>query len=180
MQIDIVSTLLSSTLYKGSMSTTINFTNFPNCYSTLLSTFLDERRQKYKDISLGKEKAPLYEEALRDLTQDSLADCYSSRIKSRVRDAIEDQSTAAEAISLFERRARRLLQSACEFICLHRSIKLLYLEHNVLTTYVAFLDIEKLIEHRPPLDKLSFWSRPAIPQRELCSICDCSDDTDRI
>lgn len=30
----------------------------------------------------------------------------------------------------------------------------------------GILDMEKLIEHRPPLDKLSFWKRPAIPQRE--------------
>ncbi len=29
----------------------------------------------------------------------------------------------------------------------------------------GFLDMEKLIEHRPPLDKLGFWKRPAIPQR---------------
>lgn len=34
---------------------------------------------------------------------------------------------------------------------------------------LGFLDIDKLIEHRPPLDKLSFWKRPAIPQRmSLC------------
>jgi hypothetical protein len=25
--------------------------------------------------------------------------------------------------------------------------------------------MEKLIEHRPPLDKLGFWKRPAVPQR---------------
>ncbi|KAK4233025.1 hypothetical protein C8A03DRAFT_39296, partial [Achaetomium macrosporum] len=31
----------------------------------------------------------------------------------------------------------------------------------------GFLDIEKLIEHRPPLDKLGFWKRPAIPQLAL-------------
>ncbi|SPQ20773.1 c9995225-d21e-49de-9587-fd45d7d956d4 [Thermothielavioides terrestris] len=31
----------------------------------------------------------------------------------------------------------------------------------------GFLDMEKLIEHRPPLDKLGFWKRPAIPQLAL-------------
>lgn len=29
---------------------------------------------------------------------------------------------------------------------------------------IGFLDIDKLIEHRPPLDILGFWKRPAIPQ----------------
>lgn len=34
---------------------------------------------------------------------------------------------------------------------------------------IAFLDIDKLIEHRPPLDNMPFWKRPAIPQRERFS-----------
>ena len=36
----------------------------------------------------------------------------------------------------------------------------------------GFLDMEKLIEHRPPLDKLSFWKRPAIPQRKSRTVPD--------
>ena len=35
---------------------------------------------------------------------------------------------------------------------------------ETLLNSAGFLDIEKLIEHRPPLDWQSFWNRPAIPQ----------------
>lgn len=31
----------------------------------------------------------------------------------------------------------------------------------------AFLDLDKLIEHRPPLDNMSIWKRPAVPQRKV-------------
>jgi hypothetical protein len=45
-------------------------------------------------------------------------------------------------------------------------------EHNVLKRRArmlllsaGWLDLDKLIEHRPPLDDLSFWKRPTTPQR---------------
>jgi hypothetical protein len=48
-----------------------------------------------------------------------------------------------------------------------------YTSHLILSNstannfFLGFLDIEKLIEHRPPPDKFGFWKRPAIPQREF-------------
>jgi hypothetical protein len=47
--------------------------------------------------------------------------------------------------SLVERRARMLLQSA------------------------GFLDVDKLIEHRPPLGRFAFWNRPPMPQLSLAA-----------
>ncbi|RAL11933.1 uncharacterized protein BO97DRAFT_478319 [Aspergillus homomorphus CBS 101889] len=35
---------------------------------------------------------------------------------------------------------------------------------RILLQAVGFLDMDKLIEHRPPLEDLGFWARPAIPQ----------------
>lgn len=46
----------------------------------------------------------------------------------------------------FRRRVRMLLQSA------------------------AWLDVDKVIEHRPPLNEVGFWKRPTQPQRESCKI----------
>jgi hypothetical protein len=37
-------------------------------------------------------------------------------------------------------------------------------------TVLGFLDIDKLIEYRPPEENLSFWKRPVAPQREKAPI----------
>lgn len=83
-----------------------------------------------------------YLEALRRSAQGMASDQKSSHVKTAIRQAIEDRPY--EIID--RRRARTLLQA------------------------VGFLDIEKLVEHRPPLDDLSFWKRPAIPQLKLDSV----------
>lgn len=40
--------------------------------------------------------------------------------------------------------------------------------NRYLTTPLAFLDMEKVIEHRQPLDKTVSQRRQASPQRKLC------------
>uniref|UniRef100_A0A0D2Y5A2 Uncharacterized protein n=1 Tax=Fusarium oxysporum (strain Fo5176) TaxID=660025 RepID=A0A0D2Y5A2_FUSOF len=47
------------------------------------------------------------------------------------------------------------------------STKLEGMEHRawILLQAAGFLDMEKLIEHRPPPDMFGFWKRPAIPQQ---------------
>ncbi|KAI0874388.1 hypothetical protein GGS24DRAFT_345776 [Hypoxylon argillaceum] len=83
-----------------------------------------------------------YLEALQRSALDLASDQKSSQIKGAIRQAIESRPSEGNA----RRRTRMLLQA------------------------VGFLDIEKLVEHRPPLDELSFWKRPAIPQLELESV----------
>ncbi|TGJ84461.1 hypothetical protein E0Z10_g4333 [Xylaria hypoxylon] len=83
-----------------------------------------------------------YLEALHQKAQDMASDQRSSRLKTAIRQAIEHRPNE----ETIRRRTRMLLQA------------------------VGFLDIEKLVEHRPPLDELSFWKRPATPQLELKSV----------
>ncbi|KAE8351976.1 hypothetical protein BDV28DRAFT_149485 [Aspergillus coremiiformis] len=80
-----------------------------------------------------------YKEALKNVILDTRAEYYSLKIKEEVR----GQLRTIPRHSGIELRARTLLQNA------------------------GFLDIDKLIEHRPPLDELGFWKRPAIPQLTL-------------
>ena len=39
---------------------------------------------------------------------------------------------------------------------------------TMLLLSAGWLDLDKFIEHRPPLDELSFWKRPKLPQRRQC------------
>ncbi|KAI9868519.1 MAG: hypothetical protein M1813_005963 [Trichoglossum hirsutum] len=87
--------------------------------------------------------------------QEQLDTWYINALQSRARDFYADQRSEAMKASIrkdlaerrkdtvLERRARVLLQSA------------------------GFLDIDKLIEHRPPLENLPFWKRPPTPQLTL-------------
>ncbi|KAI9768916.1 MAG: hypothetical protein M1840_004512 [Geoglossum simile] len=111
-------------------------------------TFVDQVSQESRAFAIryGKMRencvpnaGKQYKDALRDRSLDVNADSHSSELKSGLRASLEDRQPS----TLIERRARMLLQSA------------------------AFLDIDKLIEHRPPLNNTSFWNRPAIPQLAL-------------
>ncbi|KAI9933669.1 hypothetical protein MW887_008142 [Aspergillus wentii] len=75
----------------------------------------------------------------KQLKRDSRIDEESKKIKSGVRKNLP----TIPRYSGIEQRACMLLQAA------------------------GFLDIDKHIEHRPPLEKLGFWTRPAIPQLTL-------------
>ncbi|KAI1122935.1 hypothetical protein F5Y10DRAFT_286645 [Nemania abortiva] len=83
-----------------------------------------------------------YIEALQQSALAMASDQKSSQLKGAIRQAIESRPHEDKA----RRRTRMLLQA------------------------VGFLDMEKLVEHRPPLDELSFWKRPAIPQLRLQSV----------
>ncbi|KAE8420152.1 hypothetical protein BDV36DRAFT_307202 [Aspergillus pseudocaelatus] len=85
-----------------------------------------------------------YKEALKRVILDTRAEYFSKKIKEEVR----EQLNTIPRLSGVKLRAWMLLQNA------------------------GFLDIDKLIEHRPPLDKLSFWKRPAIPQLKLSNFDD--------
>lgn len=80
-----------------------------------------------------------YVGALQRSALDIASNQRSSQIKIEIRQAIESRPSEEEA----RRRTRLMLQA------------------------VGFLDIDKLVEHRPPLDDMSFWKRPAIPQLKL-------------
>ncbi|KIW99884.1 uncharacterized protein Z518_10812 [Rhinocladiella mackenziei CBS 650.93] len=67
-------------------------------------------------------------------------DLKADRISSKIKQSLREE---VQGTPLLEERVRLLLQSA------------------------GLLDIEKLIEHRPPLDGWQFWRRPGVPQLTL-------------
>ncbi|KAI1424342.1 hypothetical protein F5Y12DRAFT_797314 [Xylaria sp. FL1777] len=116
------------------------FDTFIDQVSEASRAFADEVA-KWKNRD-GEFATESYLEALQRSAQDIASDQKSTQIKTAIRQAIESRPN--EEIS--RRRTRLLLQA------------------------VGFLDIEKLVEHRPPLDELSFWKRPAIPQLRLDTV----------
>jgi hypothetical protein len=93
-----------------------------------------------------------YEQALRDMGRDIEASEESESLKGEIRDILAGKSSSNFVLELvlieierkrytvIQRRARMLLQSA------------------------GFLDIDKLIEYRPPEELVTFWKRPVAPQ----------------
>jgi hypothetical protein len=77
---------------------------------------------------------------LQDIARKFVANSQSKTLKEEIKQYLEELPREEDHV---RRRARMLLQSA------------------------GWLDIDKLIEHRPPLDGVSFWKRPMPPQREL-------------
>ncbi|KAL4969277.1 uncharacterized protein BDV14DRAFT_210461 [Aspergillus stella-maris] len=67
----------------------------------------------------------------------------SSQLKAEIRSELEEHLEELVSEPRTHRRTRMMLQA------------------------LGLLDMEKLVEHRPPLDKLSFWKRPAFPQLRL-------------
>ncbi|KAJ2985487.1 hypothetical protein NUW58_g5506 [Xylaria curta] len=121
--------------------------NFVHGYDTFIDQVSEASRAFADEVAKWKEqedKLPrgTYIEALARSAQAMETDRKSSQIKTAIRQAIEDQPEE----EIDRHRTRMLLQA------------------------VGFLDIEKLVEHRPPLDDLSFWKRPAIPQLKLDSV----------
>ena len=78
------------------------------------------------------------ETILQDIARKFRANEQSKALKKEIKKALEARVREHDVL---ERRARMLLLSA------------------------GWLDLDKLIEHRPPLDDLSFWKRPTTPQR---------------
>jgi hypothetical protein len=114
------------------------FDTFIDQISEESHAFADKVRQ-WKD---GNDRvvAADYIQNLRQSAELEAAEHQKARLKQEIRDSLEYlQPDKAPA----RRRARLLLQS------------------------LGLLDIDKLVEHRPPLDDYSFWKRPAVPQLKL-------------
>ena len=113
-------------------------------------TFIDqvcEGSREFAEIVGGmkdkreQEQGSTYMQALKQSTHYVKTERESSRLKAAIREATEEHKLEP----LLHRRTRMLLQG------------------------IGLLDIEKLVEYRPPLDEVSFWKRPAIPQLHLVS-----------
>ena len=76
--------------------------------------------------------------ALQDIARMFRANQQSKALKEEIKEALRARVRDQDVL---KRRARMLLLSA------------------------GWLDLDKFIEHRPPLDDLSFWKRPTTPQR---------------
>lgn len=77
---------------------------------------------------------------LYELARKLQANEQSKALKLEIQSAVQD--ALAQKETMITRKTRMLLQSA------------------------GWLDIDKLIEHRPPIDGASFWKRPSTPQRK--------------
>lgn len=75
---------------------------------------------------------------LQDIARKFRANEQSKALKKEIKTALEARVRDHDVL---KRRARMLLLSA------------------------GWLDIDKFIEHRPPLDDVLFWKRPTTPQR---------------
>ncbi|KAH7420192.1 hypothetical protein BKA64DRAFT_700188 [Cadophora sp. MPI-SDFR-AT-0126] len=113
----------------------------------IIHTLRTWRGEEYSQVSLKEDqlcygsKIPFAHLGLETFLGRS-TDLKSTKMQS-ARDSIKStMRTAASRGSYpkFERIAHTLLQAA------------------------AFLDVDKLVEHRPPLEKLEIWSRPRVPQ----------------
>ncbi|RYC56450.1 hypothetical protein CHU98_g9750, partial [Xylaria longipes] len=121
--------------------------NFVHGFDTFIDQVSEASRAFADEAAKWKEgrsefEGESYLEALQRSAQGMASDQKSSQVKTAIRQSIESRPNE----KVDRRRARMLLQA------------------------VGFLDIEKLVEHRPPLDELSFWKRPAIPQLKLDSV----------
>ncbi|UNI15712.1 hypothetical protein JDV02_002218 [Purpureocillium takamizusanense] len=85
----------------------------------------------------GFDPPTVYEAALSDVIRERKAELVSTHLKASVRKALEADTPT---LSRPQQRAWMLLQAA------------------------GLLDIDKLIEHRPPPDGLRYTKRPAVPQ----------------
>lgn len=124
------------------------YDNFIHGFDTFVDQVSEESRQfagqvrMMKDQEKGRVKPRAKQDyvlALEKSAQGAIAEHKSSQLKAAIREAVEDQEPELP----LRRRTRMLLQA------------------------IGLLDIEKLVEHRPPLDNLSFWKRPAVPQLQL-------------
>lgn len=79
---------------------------------------------------------------LQNIARQFRANQESKALKKEIKEALEARIRDHDVL---KRRARMLLLSA------------------------GWLDLDKFIEHRPPLDELSFWKRPTTPQRRQIS-----------
>ncbi|KAH7134603.1 hypothetical protein B0J13DRAFT_560762 [Dactylonectria estremocensis] len=103
-----------------------------------------EEKKKREPYEYYTHTYPTHMTALKDSVADHIAEHSTSKTKAAVRKSIK----AVPRLKGMEHRAWTLLQAA------------------------GFLDIEKLVEHRPPLGKFGFWKRPAIPQLALSKFDD--------
>lgn len=118
--------------------------NFVHGFDTFIDQVSEASRAFADEVAKWKEKKSEstvedYVEALQRSALDIASNQKSSQIKIEIRQGIESRPREEDV----RRRTRLLLQA------------------------VGFLDIDKLVEHRPPLDDMSFWKRPAIPQLKL-------------
>ena len=76
---------------------------------------------------------------LQNLARQFRANQISGRLKDEITETLRVRPIE---LDISKRRARMILQSA------------------------GWLDIDKFIQHRPPIDKVGFWKRPTAPQRK--------------
>ncbi|KAK6528282.1 hypothetical protein TWF281_009528 [Arthrobotrys megalospora] len=115
-------------------------------------TFMDQVNKDSRDFAERIEKTKNsrektgnqdYKEAVEFALKNATTERNTSKLKGEIKQAIESETSIRKREDDIHRRTRMLLQAT------------------------GLLDIEKLVEHRPPMDKMSFWKRPAIPQLAL-------------
>ncbi|KAM0249758.1 hypothetical protein ACHAP5_002627 [Fusarium lateritium] len=104
-----------------------------------------EQQSKYKQNLFTRSKS-YGQKTTRDALIDGISDRVTQQASDRIKTEVRESINTITKLKGVENRAWMLLQAA------------------------GLLDIEKLIEHRPPPDKFGFWKRPAIPQLTLAEV----------
>lgn len=122
------------------------YDTFVDAVSHTSRRFTQRYNSTHEQVDAGgnaeKDPLPSYTEALADRGWDIFAELKSADMKGEIRASLASED-AFEDIP--RRRARMLLQSA------------------------QFLDIDKVIEYRPPEKLFTFWKRPPTPQLSVHS-----------
>lgn len=119
------------------------------CSTVSTTSLCDACRFSNSSVDLAQEKAREMNQTytgeyvpkdaiLQSIARQFRANQQSKSLKKEIKEALEARIRDHDVL---KRRARMLLLSA------------------------GWLDLDKFIEHRPPLDELSFWKRPTTPQR---------------
>jgi hypothetical protein len=122
--------------------------SFIHGFDTFIDQVSEDSRQLAEDVASSKKEArgtepSTYIEALARSTQEKAAEARRVGLRQEIRRDVETIAEREAPEPLLRRRVRSLMRA------------------------LGLLDIEKMVEHRPPLNRLSFWKRPAVPQLRL-------------
>jgi len=122
--------------------------SFIHGFDTFIDQVSEESRQFAEHVAALKKddnaaEPPTYMEALARSAREKATEQRTMTLKQEIRKDVEAIAERETQEPILRRRVKSLLRA------------------------LGLLDIEKMVEHRPPLNRLSFWKRPAVPQLKL-------------
>ncbi|ORY16587.1 hypothetical protein BCR34DRAFT_671613 [Clohesyomyces aquaticus] len=120
--------------------------SFIHGFDTFIDQISEDSRSFAEQVASFKKSTnePFsYTEALARSAREKAAEQKTTKLKQEIRKDVEAIAEREAQEPIIRRRTRSLMRA------------------------LGLLDIEKMVEHRPPLNRLSFWKRPAVPQLKL-------------